>query len=141
MKDEALPKGTYRVLISNSEGKVTQNGTGRYIAMTFDIIEGEFQRRKIFHNFNIKNDSEMAVKIGLSDLKCLLEAIGSDQPIGYENDLHRLVTDKVLMVKVVHQKDKRDGEMKARIKDFFRDGESDSIPPPTGEVDADSIPF
>lgn len=141
-KIEALPKGRYRVLISGSEGKASASG-GRYLSLIFDIIEGDFKGRKIWHNFNMQNANAEAVRIGKSDLKALLDAIGHVEPIEYENEFHKLIQDKVLVVEVKHEKDKRDGEIKSRVKDFISDA-TDWGASPAGDVGVatlDDIPF
>ena len=43
------------------------------------VLDGEYEGRTIFHNFNIANDSQKAVEIGLQQLKSFLKcSTGAD---------------------------------------------------------------
>lgn len=142
-KFEILPKGTYRVLVSDAQGKRSSKG-GRYLAITFDVIEGQYQRRKLFQNFNIQCGNPDAEERAWSDWKYLLEALELDKPFESEEQALAAVRDKTLRVKVGHTKDKRDGhegEMQEKVQDFLSDGHGNSDPDPQSEFDADSIPF
>lgn len=76
-----LPPGEYIAIVTYSEIRETkkkQSGEaerGELLAMTFQVIEGEFMHQKIFANFNLKNDNEIAEKIGWSDLKKICKAL------------------------------------------------------------------
>ena len=73
---EPVPNGTYTATIVGAEIKDTKSGTGQYISAQFAITTGKFENRRIWENFNIKNDNEMAVNIGLAKLKQLFIAAG-----------------------------------------------------------------
>lgn len=75
--DELLPAGQYNVSVEKAEVKETKSGTGQYINVTFTIIGGENNGRKLFHMFNIKNENAKAVEIGLSQLKSFMLAAGA----------------------------------------------------------------
>lgn len=138
----ALPKGWYRALITESKGRETQNGGGRYLQLTYDIIEGEYKGRKVWGMYNVKNDNEMAVKIGLSDLATLSEVLDHPEPFKFENDFHRFVKDKTLMIKLGQRKDKQSGDLKNRIDDYRADDGSFATEPAEGDVAGlDDIPF
>jgi len=136
---EILPKGWYRALITSSEGKDTQAGTGRYLSLCFDIIAGEYKGRKVWNIFNIKNPNEMAVKIGLSDLKTLAEALGHPSPFKLEGDYHKFVKDRVVQIKIGQRKDTKSGELKNSVQDY-RSDESDLVTA-SDDSGADEIPF
>lgn len=140
---DALPKGWYRVLVASSDGKPTKAGTGRYISMGYDVIDGQYKGRKVWQIFNIQNPSEMAQKIGRSDLKRMLEALSQTQPIQREDDLHRLVRDRVLLVKLGQQKDKQSGEMRNNVTDYRPDSDEPIVESQSshGASDLDQIPF
>ena len=92
---DVLPPGTYSVQVDAAELQETKDGEGAYIKTTFTIISENYNNRKLFHNFNIKNKSEEAVKIGLSEIKALIVASGAsttkitspEQIIGLECDV------------------------------------------------------
>jgi len=71
-----LPDGDYLAYIDTAELKPTKDGSGQYIRTMWKVASGQHQNRTVFHNYNIKNKSEKAQEIGLSDLKKLLEVNG-----------------------------------------------------------------
>ena len=85
---EPLPAGWYTAVINGAEIKVTKAGTGKYIAMRYDITGPCHQGRVIFGNLNIKNPNPKAEEIGRQQLGEIMRAIGlpvvqdTDQLIG-----------------------------------------------------------
>jgi hypothetical protein len=72
---DVLPAGEYNVALVSAELKDTKNG-GQAIKSAFTVTDGEHQGRKLFHNFNVKNQSEKAQTIGLQQLKSMMTAAG-----------------------------------------------------------------
>lgn len=85
---EPLPAGWYTAVVNGAEIKVTKAGTGKYIAVRYDITGPCYQGRVIFGNLNIKNPNPKAEEIGRQQLGELMRAIGlpavqdTDQLIG-----------------------------------------------------------
>ena len=85
---EPLPSGWYTAAITGAEIKQTKSGTGRYIAVRYDITGPTHQGRVVFSNLNIENANPKAEEIGRQQLRALMEAIGlarltdTDQMIG-----------------------------------------------------------
>jgi hypothetical protein len=73
---ELIPPGTYPVVIIDSGIKDTKAGTGKILSLDYQIVEGSSSGKLIVDRLNIKNQSEMAQKIGLSNLKNICDAIG-----------------------------------------------------------------
>lgn len=73
---DVVPKGTYLASCEDAEIKTTKDGTGEYINAKFSIIGSDFDNRKVFNMFNIKNKNDQAVKIGRAKLKEFLIASG-----------------------------------------------------------------
>ena len=73
---EALPQGNYNVGIKEVELKDTKAGTGKYVSVMLEIIEGEYKGRKLWDNWNIKNPSEKAQEIGLGRMKRVYKLAG-----------------------------------------------------------------
>lgn len=73
---EPMPKGKYHVVVIDSELKDTKDLTGRYIKVVLEVQGGEFDGRKLFHNFNIQNANPMATQIGLGQLKKMMRVSG-----------------------------------------------------------------
>lgn len=105
---DVLPNGTYSVQVEDAELQSTKDEKGAYIKTTLVVLTEGFKKRKLFHNFNIKNANEQAVQIGLSEIKALILASGAtttkitspEQLIGLECDV------KVKIVKEEGYEDK-----------------------------------
>jgi len=73
---DPLPKGEYMAMVTESQMKVTKAGTGEYLALTMQIIEGKYADRKIWENLNLHNPNEVAENIARANLKAVSEACG-----------------------------------------------------------------
>lgn len=73
---EIIPPGKYTVLIEKSEVKKTKKGTGHYIDLVLQVLDGKFKNRKVFHRINIDNPSQQCVQIGMRVLAALRIASG-----------------------------------------------------------------
>jgi hypothetical protein len=73
---DPIPLGDYLAMITGSEMKQTQAGTGEYLALTFEIIDGEHQSRRLWANLNLNNPNQKAVEIAQRDLSSICHAIG-----------------------------------------------------------------
>jgi len=82
-----LPVGDYTCIITNSELKDTQAGNGKLLAVTFEVVDGEYAGRALWTNLNIQNPSDVAEKIGRSQLASICKAVGVMNPQDSE-ELH-----------------------------------------------------
>jgi len=115
---EPLPAGVYRVMLDNSESKVSQKGDP-YISLKMIALDEPHKGRFIFHNFNIQSSSEQARKIARAQFKSLLTALGHTTALEYENDFHRLVmANPVIEIDVGQRVDTRNGNMQNTVKSF-----------------------
>ena len=57
-----------------------QDRVGKYLQLTFQIIDGEFKGRLVWARLNLENKSEMTVKIARGELSAICRAIGVMQP-------------------------------------------------------------
>jgi len=73
-----LPVGDYVCMITESAMKPTRAGTGEYIGLRVEVVEGERAGRLMFENLNIKNPNEIAVKIALQKIAEINKAFGMD---------------------------------------------------------------
>lgn len=73
---ELIPAGWYNVVADESELKPTREGTGSYLQMRFSVVDGQYQGRKIFTNFNIQNTNSQTVEIAYKQLSALAHAVG-----------------------------------------------------------------
>ena len=61
---EPMPIGWYQAQIVESEVRDASNGNGTYLLAVFEILDGEYQGRKIFQNVTLQNANQQAVEIG-----------------------------------------------------------------------------
>lgn len=71
-----IPAGDYVIELVEREFKPTKDGTGAMMVCQFKVSEGGFEGRRVFANFNIKNRSEQAQRIGLGQVKGFCAAAG-----------------------------------------------------------------
>jgi len=84
-----LPNGQYVAVISESEVKAAKTGNGRYLGLTFVIIEGEYANRKVWTRLNIVNKNPDAQRIANGHLSSICRAVGVMRP-GDSSELHNL---------------------------------------------------
>jgi len=96
---EPLPRGMYQVIVMGSDLKPTQAGTGHYIELTLQVIDGEHSGRRIWDRLNVSNPNKTAEDIAKRQLQLLCLAAGvttltdteqlHDIPVLAEIDLDR----------------------------------------------------
>jgi hypothetical protein len=77
---EPIPAGEYDVHIASSELKETKAGTGHYLDLEFQVLNGEYQNRKLFEKLNLYNPNPKAVTIAKGQLSAICRAIGIMTP-------------------------------------------------------------
>lgn len=92
---QPLPAGEYKVMVTDSEMKENSKGTGSYLQLRLDVIEGEYENRVVFDRLNLQNTNQTAVEIAQRQLSALCRAVGVMQPQD-SSDLH----DKPLIAKI-----------------------------------------
>jgi hypothetical protein len=65
---DALPPGRYEAIISESEMKDTKAGTGQYLQLTFTVVGGQHEGRKLWSRLNLVNPNATAVSIAEREL-------------------------------------------------------------------------
>jgi hypothetical protein len=73
---DPVPPGIYPLIISDSEVVLTKNGSGRYLKLIHQIIDGPLKGRKLFNNLNLWNANAQTVQIAKSQLNALCKACG-----------------------------------------------------------------
>lgn len=73
---EPVPPGKYTLQCEKEEMAYTASGTGIIFKVSAAIVAGEYAGRMVYMNFNVKNNSEQAVTIGISELKALVASLG-----------------------------------------------------------------
>ena len=86
---QPLPADKYLAVITESEMKPTKAGTGSYLQLTFQVIEGEYQNRLLWARLNLDNPNDSARKIAQGDLSAICRAVGVLSP-NDSAELHNL---------------------------------------------------
>lgn len=73
---DPLPSGWYNAKIVESEMKQTADHAGAYLALTFEVLDGTFARRKLFTNVNLQNSNPVAAEIGAKTLSAICHSTG-----------------------------------------------------------------
>ena len=86
---EPIPAGWYEVMIVESEMKATKAGTGQYLQLRMDIVDGPYKNRVLFERLNLDNPNSTAVEIAQRTLSAICHATGVLQPRD-SSDLHNI---------------------------------------------------
>lgn len=104
----ALPEGQYTVIATASEMKPTSKGTGQYLQMTFEVLDGPQKGRKVWARLNLVNPNQTAVDIAQRELGAICRAVGVMKP----NDSSELHNRPLLITVAVEVDDrKREGNV------------------------------
>lgn len=129
---DPLPAGKYLAVITESEMKPTKAGTGSYLQLTFEILEGQFKGRKVWARLNLANSNEMTVKIAQAELSAICRAVGVLAP-NDSVELHNLP----LVITVKCKKRDDTGDVTNEIKGYAK---KETSQPPAPSVGASSSP-
>ena len=131
-----LPAGRYTAAIEESCIRPTKSGNGRFLELTFRIIAGEHEGRKLWMRYNIDNPSETAVKIAKAELAEICRAVGVMRPRD-SAELHNIP----LMISVIIYT--RDGMVRNKIIGYSRANVDTRAPQPStpSTPTGDDIPF
>jgi len=78
--EELVKLDWYPVIIIDADLKPTKDGTGKRIAVTFQIVQsGPYMNKQIFGGYNVVNKSAEAQKIGQRQFSDLCKACGLQQ--------------------------------------------------------------
>lgn len=75
---EPLPVGVYQVIITESEVKDTAAPGGKRLALTLEVVDGQFKSRKIFESLNLVNSNATAQAIAHKNFGEICGQIGLD---------------------------------------------------------------
>ena len=67
---DPLPRGEYLAIVTENQMKATKSGTGEYLELVIQIVDGEFSGRKIWERLNIHNANEVAEILWLGFVPC-----------------------------------------------------------------------
>lgn len=129
---EPLPAGKYLAVIIESEMKPTKAGTGEFLQMTFQVLDGPHKGRFVWARLNLDNPNATAVQIAQADLAAICRAVGVLTPKD-STDLHNLP----LTITVRCKKRADTGEITNEIAGYAK---KESPPPAASAVAAGSTP-
>jgi hypothetical protein len=110
---DPIPAGKYLAVITDSEMKDTKSGTGEYLNLAFEIIEGEHKGRHLWARLNLHNPNATAVKIARAELSAICRAVNVMAPRD-SVDLHNLP----LLITIKCKKRPDTGEVVNEIKGY-----------------------
>ena len=110
---EALPAGKYLAAVTESGMKATKNGSGQYLELVFEVVEGPYKGRKLWERLNLQNPNQTAEAIAKGKLSSLCRAVGVMAPRD-SMELHNLP----LTIAVVQKIRADTGEVVNEIKKF-----------------------
>jgi hypothetical protein len=73
---DPLPAGKYLAAIIESEMKPTKSGTGNYLQLTFQVLDGPHKGRLLWARLNLDNPNATAVQIAQAELSAICRAVG-----------------------------------------------------------------
>ena len=85
---DVIPAGEYIAIIENSDYTPNKKGSGQYLKLTYQIIDGPLKGRKLFENLNIENANNQAQEIARKSLNSIALAVGIKTVIRDSTELH-----------------------------------------------------
>ena len=73
---DPLPAGKYLAQITDSEMKDAKSGLGKYLKLTFEVVDGPYRGRKCWAQLNILNQNQTASEIARRELSAIAHAVG-----------------------------------------------------------------
>jgi len=114
---DPIPAGKYIAAITDTEMKPTKTGGGKYLQLTFQVLDGEYKSRLVWARLNLEDKSEMTVKIARGELSAICRAVGVMAPKD-SIELHNIP----LEINVGLKKRDDNGEFTNVIKGYSKKG-------------------
>ena len=73
-----VPAGVYTAQITKSEVKDTRDGNGKYLNLTFTVLDGDYVNRNVWARLNIVNANAQTVEIANKALATICECCDVD---------------------------------------------------------------
>ena len=112
---EPIPAGKYLSVITNSEMKPTKTGSGTYLELTFQVLEGQYKNRLLWSRLNLSNPNTQAVQIAQGELSAICRSVGVMQPKD-SVELHNIP----LQITVKVKKREDSGDLVNEIKGYTK---------------------
>jgi hypothetical protein len=85
---DPVPAGVYVASITESVMKDTRENNGKYLKLTWKILEGPYANRLVWENINLVNKNPEAVEIAKNTLAKVCKACGINRPVNDSSELH-----------------------------------------------------
>jgi hypothetical protein len=112
---DPIPAGKYLAVVTATEMKPTKNGSGEYLQVELEVIEGPHKGRKLWDRLTLKHPNELTVKIAKGALSAICRAVGVMAPKD-SVELHNLP----LIISVGCKKRDDNGEITNVIKGYAK---------------------
>ena len=132
---DLLPNGEYTAMIKEATIKPTKAGTGRYINLQLEILDGKYQGRVVFVLINFENPNPVAQDIGQKTLSAICHAVNQLQ-LSDPSEL----CNKPMTIKLGIQKDAEYGD-KNKVKSYKATGGSTAAPATQQTNNAGAAPW
>ena len=76
----ALPPGEYLMAIAKTDRRETKSGTGAFVEIEFEVIDGPMKGKRAWKRLNLWNQSAQTVQIAQSELSTICRAAGRLKP-------------------------------------------------------------
>lgn len=130
-----IPAGDYKVQIVDSDLRPTKDGNGQYLWLESEIIEGEYQSRKLWSRLNLVNSNQQAVEIAQRELSALCHATGKLH-VADSQELHLVPVIAVVRVRPA----RGDYDASNEIRSWKPAGNSGPVPRPAVAVGQAAAP-
>jgi len=120
---DPIPAGKYLAIIANSEMKPTKAGTGEYLELELEVIEGPYKGRKLWDRLTLKHPNDLTVQIAKGTLSSICRAVGVMKP-NDSVELHNLP----LVISVGCKKREDNGDLTNVIKGYSKRETSAATP-------------
>jgi hypothetical protein len=115
---DPIPAGWYDVHITDSEAKPTGAGTGFYLELEMEVLNGPYAGRKVFDRLNLHNPNPVAVEIAYKTLSAICHATGVIQVADSAQLHNRPMQAKVAMRAAGPGKDGQNYEASNEVKGY-----------------------
>jgi len=131
---DPIPAGKYLAVITSSEMKPTKAGTGEYLELEFEVIEGQYKGRKLWDRLTLKHPNDLTVQIAKGTLSSICRAVGVMKP-NDSVELHNLP----MTISVGCKKREDNGELTNVIKGYAK--RETSAPRPAATSNGSTPPW
>jgi len=132
---DPIPAGKYLAVITASEMKPTKAGTGEYLELELEVIEGSYKGRKLWDRLTLKHPNDLTVQIAKGTLSSICRAVGVMKP-NDSVELHNLP----MTISVGCKKREDNGELTNVVKGYSKRESAVARPPATAANGAGSTP-